>query len=390
MAQPDRLSPTILATSLLLAWGALPAGPVQGRLRDTLRNDLPSRADYERMERGYYEQLLDAGRNPTEFAAPVTGKIAGHAEPVEVEQGRLTDKVNDVREFILKPNMTRDPGRRIPWSTNSHGMRDREHAIPKPPGTFRIALVGDSIAAGWGVADLEGFEPLIEYDLGRRSVSAGGPAVEMLNFAVPGHGPGQRWSQFATIGWGFEPDLVIFEATPADAGWDERRLRAALARGIGFDAPVYSATLAAAGVRPGLDAEAYRRALKPHRRELLAGVYRTAVAECHRRGVPAFWILIPRVGKPVEPAERADLVALAHETGFDAVIDVCDVYAGLDATSLAVGPNDFHPNAEGHRLIARALLEELTNRPEIARLWASPERHRPAPPEVTDTVGAHR
>ena len=113
MPRPDRLTPTFLATAALLALGALPSG----RVREALRDDLPSRADYDRLERGYYEQLLDAGSAPG--AAAGAGALAGHAEPIAVEHGRQTDKVDDVREYVLKPDMTRDPGRRISWSRQS-------------------------------------------------------------------------------------------------------------------------------------------------------------------------------------------------------------------------------------------------------------------------------
>lgn len=371
MTRPTRLTPQLLATVVLLAWGMAPVGPASGtmtRVREALRNDLPSRADYERMERGYYEQILDAGR-PID---PTAGALAGHAEAVEVEHGRLTVKVADVREYVLKPGLTHDPGRRIPWSTNAHGMRDRPYPAAKPPGTFRVALAGDSIAAGWGVGDGEGFEPRLERALDERSRAAGGPAVEVLNFAVPGHGPGQRWSHFAAVGWAFGPDLVIFESTPADAGWDERRLRGLLARGVGLNAPVYRDVLAGAGVKTRLDPEVYRQVLKPVRRALLAGVYRAAAAECRSRGVPSIWVLIPRVGKPVDPAERARLVATARGAGFTAVVDACDAYDGADPTDLAVGPRDFHPNAEGHARISRKLASALADRPELAALWSHP------------------
>lgn len=374
MPRTERLTPTLVATAALLAWGVLPDGPALGRVRDTLRNDLLSRADYERMERGYYEQLLDAngGRSAGSVAKSVNAALAGRADAIEVEHGLLTNRVNDVREFVLKPNLTFDPGRKIPWSTNTRGMRDREYPESKPPGTFRIALVGDSIAAGWGVNDDEGFEPRLELALTARSRAAGGPAVEILNFAVPGHGPGQRWTHFASVGWAFAPDLVVFEATAADTGWDERRLRALLPRGIGFDAPVYRRALAAAKVRPGLDAEAYRRALKPFRLALLECVYRAAADDCRARGVPAVWVLIPRVGKPADPTERRELTGLARAAGFDAVIDAGDAYGGADPRDLAVAPNDFHPNREGHARIARALESALAERPELTRLWADP------------------
>lgn len=367
LSAPSRPAHHLVATSVLLAFGLVPVGPASGtptRVREALRNDLPSRADVERMERGYYEQLLDAAPQPGAAGAA----LAGHAEPVGVEHGRLALSVGDVREHVLRPDMRLDPGRRIPWSTNAHGMRDRAYPVAKPAGTVRIALAGDSIAAGWGVDDGEGFEPRLERALDARSRAAGGPAVEVLNFAVPGHGPGQRWSHFSRTGWAFAPDLVVYEATAADAGWDERRLRLLLARGVGFDAPVYRETLAAAGVRPGLDAGAYKRLLKPLRSTLLEGVYRAAAAECRSRGVPAVWVLIPRVGKPADPAERRRLAGLARSAGFTQVVDACDAFAGSDPADLAVGPHDFHPNAEGHAMIARA----LAARPEFTRPWARP------------------
>jgi hypothetical protein len=368
MNRTTRLTPQILATSALLAWGVAPPSLVSGttgHVRDVLRNDLPNRAEYERMERGYYEQILDTGRR---LDAPAPAR----AEPPRLDHGRLTLSVDDVREFVLKPGLVYDSSRQVSWSTNAHGMRDRDYAVSKPPGTFRVALAGDSIASGWGVADDDGFEPRLEAAFDARSRQAGGPAVEVLNFAVPGHGPGPRWCHFDRVGWQFSPDLVIYEASPADPGWDERRLRALLPRGIGFDEPAYRGVLAGAGVKPGLGPDEYKASLRPLRWELLEGVYRAAAAECRSRGVPAVWVLIPRVGKPADPAERRRLVATAHGAGFSAVVDASDVFDGADPAGLAVAPNDFHPNAEGHARIARRLDEALSALPELSHLWTRP------------------
>jgi hypothetical protein len=374
-------SPPVLFALLALAVAPAGALPSAARVRQTLRNDQPNRADYEAIERNYYEQILDAGAGRTrgQTSAAVAGALAGHAESIEIEHSRLTDRTADVREFILKPNLTRDPGRRIPWSTNAHGMRDAAYPKAKPANVFRIGLVGDSIAAGWGVGDEQGFEPLLEVALDSRSRASGGPKVEILNFAVPGHGPGQRWTHFDAIGWLFEPDLVVFEASPADPGWDERRLRSLLTRGIGFDAPVYRDALASAHVTPGRDAVEYKRALRPLRWALLENVYRVAAAECRSQGVPCVWVLVPRVGKPLDPADRAELARIARASGFDAVLDVCDAYNGADPNDLAVGPNDYHPNAAGHARIARALEPLLAGRPELARIWTRPDLPRGVP-----------
>src|SRR5262249_8447430 len=146
-----------------------------------------------------------------------------------------------------------------------------------------------------------------------------------------------------------------YEATPADPGWDERRLRSLLARGLGFEAPQYAEALSLARVKQGQEIETYARQLKPYRWEILENVYRTIASECRERGVPALWVLIPRVGRPIEPTERARLLALAERAGFSATADLSDTFDGLDPSALAIGPDDHHPNAEGHARLARRL-----------------------------------
>ena len=328
-----RYVPMIVATALL-ALGFAPPSELVSALEDAG----PNRHDTERIERGYYEQLIDSGR-----------KLSA-VEPPPFDAGRLCTVVADLREYVLKPNL-RTEHRGASWSTNSRGMRDREYATAKPANTLRVALVGDSIGSGWGVDDGQGFEPTLERTWNDRA----GRAVEFLNFSVPGHAPGQRSEQFRRAGWPTSPDVVIFEATPADPGWDERRLRGLLARGVGWDAPQYREAIEASGAHRGGDFEAYKSALKPHRWAILENVYRQAVAECRERGVVAVWVLIPRVGKPIAPADRARLIAAARSAGFAVVADVSDGFDGFDPGDLAIAPNDFHPNARGHRVLAERI-----------------------------------
>jgi lysophospholipase L1-like esterase len=165
------------------------------------------------------------------------------------------------------------------------------------------------------------------------------------------------------------PDLVICEATEADIGWDERRLRYTLARGLGFDSPLYRPTLDAAGVAPGWSPEQYKQALQPYHREILAGTYRAMAAEAAARGVPIIWVMIPRVGRPSDPAQHDALLALAKAAGFARVVDAGDAYDGLDPTQLAVEPDDFHPNPVGHARLAHRLDQALGDLPELRRLW---------------------
>jgi len=341
-------------------------GPVL-RVREVLRRDQLNEADYERRERGYYERLLDEGRQFGDLERTSPGQSALNAEAAPFDAGPLCLTVDDLREYVLKPNLSVWRGS-VRWTTNYLGMRDRSYATVRPAHCVRIALIGDSIGAGWGVDDGQGFEPLLERSLDQRSRSVGGPSVEILNFAVPGHAPGQRWENFRRVGWALEPGLVIYEATLADPGWDERRLRGLLPRGLGWNSPLYHDALARAGVQPGGDSETYKQALRRSRWDILAGVYRMIAADCRARGVPAIWVLIPRVGKATSPAERDRLIDLARRSGFSEVLDLTGTFDGLDPETLAINPDDYHPNAGGHARLARSLEVALTARAELRRL----------------------
>ncbi len=348
-----------LALAALLAWGLAPPGAAPGwpdRVREALRSDLRNAADAERMDRGYYESLAGAGRRLDRVA-----RAEPEASPPDF--GPLTLPVGDVREYVLKPGVSA-AHRGASWATNGRGMRDREYPIDKPANTYRIAMAGDSIGAGWGVDDGRGFEPTAERTLDARSRASGGSAVEILNFAVPGHAPGQRWEHFSREAWAMSPDLVVFQGTPADFGWDDRKLRSLLPREIGWNVSSYKEAVARSGARPGDSEESCKKALRPHREAILAGVYRAVADDCRSRGVPSVWLLLPRVGKPVAPADRARLVGLARSAGFSAVVDLSGAFDGLDPAELAIGPDDFHPNAGGHARIAARLdpaLREFVN-----------------------------
>ncbi len=333
----------------------------------SLSSGLFNQTDASRIERSYYQQLIDAGRRLDDLGdlpALRGQRRAGNTFSAPVHSAPLVMGVDDLREVILKPSDSVTKWG-IAWRTNAQGMRDRSYPIEKAAGTFRIALVGDSIGAGWGVNVDQRFESILERDWDDRSRRSGGPAVEILNCAVPGHSPGQRWYHFEQIGWPMRPDLVICEATEADDGWDERRLRYVLSRGHGLDSPIYRDVLDSAGVAGHWEPEQYKRILQPRHREILVGVYRTMAAECRARGIPIVWVLIPRVGRPSDASVHRFLLESARSAAFDRVVNATDAYDGLEAVRLAVEPNDFHPNPEGHARLARRLDAALGELPEL-------------------------
>ncbi|HVS03013.1 MAG TPA: SGNH/GDSL hydrolase family protein [Thermoanaerobaculia bacterium] len=91
---------------------------------------------------------------------------------------------------------------------NSAGMRDREHAREKPPGTLRIAVLGDSFTEALQVPRDATFWAVLERELGR-CLAPSGRTVEVLNFGVSGYGTAQELLTLRHRVWEFRPDLVL-------------------------------------------------------------------------------------------------------------------------------------------------------------------------------------
>jgi lysophospholipase L1-like esterase len=91
-------------------------------------------------------------------------------------------------------------------ATNRYGFRDADFATPaKPPGTRRIAFVGDSVTLGMGVAPRDTFVGRV----GARA-AAEGERVEALNFGVDGYNALQVEALVRTRVPPFQPDAIVY------------------------------------------------------------------------------------------------------------------------------------------------------------------------------------
>lgn len=89
---------------------------------------------------------------------------------------------------------------------NSDGLRDREHAVDKPPGVFRIVFLGDSVTEGFGPQDSRVYSRHFEALLRQ----AGLP-VEVFNIAVAGWSTLQEATAYRVIARKYRPDQVFLE-----------------------------------------------------------------------------------------------------------------------------------------------------------------------------------
>lgn len=98
---------------------------------------------------------------------------------------------------------------------NSHGLRDREHSLEKPTGTFRIAILGDSFSEAFQVSQDKTFWAVLEREL-QAMPEYRDQTVEVINFGVSGFGTIQEWQMLEHYARDYSPDLVLLAFLPGN------------------------------------------------------------------------------------------------------------------------------------------------------------------------------
>ena len=246
-------------------------------------------------------------------------------------------------------------------SINSDSLRDDEYA-PERNESYRIAVLGDSLTFGWGVAKEDTFEVLLESMLSERR------PTEMINFGHGNYNTQQQVNLFKEKGLKYNPDKVVVfyfindaEVTPVRSKWTWvsrlrsvtflwSRVRGLLTRtsdGTTFQS-FYSDLYA--DDQPGFIA------VKESFLEL-QGI-------CEERGMELQVVMLPELHNLVDypfAAEYAKVEDFLRDNSIP-VIDLTESFAGYeDAEGLWVAPDDAHPNALAHRMIAEYSRNFLEN-----------------------------
>jgi lysophospholipase L1-like esterase len=249
---------------------------------------------------------------------------------------------------------------------NSAGQRDREYPTEKPPGTYRIMLLGDSTTLGWGVRLEDTIPKLLERAL--NSAQGQVPSrFEVINAGVGNYGTRQEVSAYLASGRAFHPDLVILsyfindaeEVPRADSGLIARHLYAAA-----FLASRLDAALRTLGGRPTWR-EYYASLYQDDRagwrdaKDAIHTLARTARADRSALLITILPELHQINGDYPFSDAHSKVKAVAAEDGV-AVIDLLDTLRGHGAEStLWVTPRDLHPNRKANLLVAEKLRREV-------------------------------
>lgn len=114
---------------------------------------------------------------------------------------------------LMKPGSTYT-WQGIPVEINSHGLRGSEASYEKPPATFRILNLGDSIVMGWGVREENTYGRRLESLLNERANSD--LNFEVINAGVPGWSLDNALAYLQADGFKYQPDLIVMDLTIAN------------------------------------------------------------------------------------------------------------------------------------------------------------------------------
>jgi alginate O-acetyltransferase complex protein AlgI len=340
----------------------------------SLQRSTLNATDAALQHKGYYEKL----DNPSRMSAQVWGiQALKPAHWIGLNETAAMRPRDDFMRGDLQPGanivfMDR------PLTVNRWGMRDREHTLEKPKGTYRIVLLGPSLVMGSGVADGETFADFLEEHLNRRADPARGVRYEVLNFGVAGFALTQQAAMLKERALMFQPDAVfITDARHADVAVTahlldvmSRRIEIpfpeleAIVRRIGIGAltdeglPVpfdsARAVLERVGVKTRMPWREAERRLRLAADDLVRWSLEYTVKTIREHGAVPVYLAADNVSDPPKKEVRA--VRHAQAAGF-LLFNLFDLWQGRDQPALYAGGADFHPNAEGHRLIGERIYE---------------------------------
>ena len=322
------------------------------------------------------------------LAAEAAVRAAGASPELAIlRRGRFQLSANPARVYEPVPGSRNDGGDLAFFdyvgTANRLGYRDRDHPLRESPGTsgnpLRIVVLGDSVAAGLGIARTADIFPArLERELHRR-----GRAAEVLNFGVSGYNTRQEIETLKDDALAFAPDLVLIayclndhlppEAKIVDGLRRQAEGRVAVAPQAADRLLSASALYRLLRYRGDRSGEATLARLDDG---AAAGVSAAAAFDelAALSGVHGFRVMVavfPQFTGNLDRYPFGDrhrhLAALSEERGF-AHLDLLWVYrecaaeGGRRQQAQRLALDRFHPTVEGHACAARAMAEFVDER----------------------------
>lgn len=256
---------------------------------------------------------------------------------------------------------------------NELGLRN-DPIRPKEHAEYRVLLLGDSVALGWGVAQ----EEIFSVRLQQRLTAEAGRPVRIINAGVAGYNTVQEYTFLRKEGLALEPDLVLLvyhpndvEPTPPDyssiqvASLQDKSppqvLRLLLETSWLFRLAIYAGQYGRYGIRSAADLDTSEFRLEDGWRDSMSSL-RGIAQLCEERHIPLAAFYIRLLATPFNGALLTDV---AEAIAPHPVHDMLPWFAEEDAQAYMNSRMDPHLNPKGHQVTAKHMAEALIHNTDL-------------------------
>ena len=246
--------------------------------------------------------------------------------------------------------------------TNAEGLRDRDFAFERTPGTLRIVMVGDSLTEGWGVPFEDTFSKRIE-----RMYADKGVQAEVINTGVGNWNTVQEVQFFLSNAYRYQPDIVVLNYFVNDA-----ELLAPSKPPSILTSHCYSCTFLMGRIDTLLRQFSERQDFQDYYLGLYgdgqakgwmdsrAAIGRLA-AYCAENDIKLLVASLPELHdvQDYQFGRITELVQEAAEENGAEFVDLLPALEDQESSTLWVTPPDPHPNALANQFLAEGLFEAL-------------------------------
>jgi hypothetical protein len=318
------------------------------RLEPLTRIDLNTK-DEELIIEGYYAEILFGNT----LTSPIAESVSSKAEQFQHSEGAVS--IFDFRKIKMKPS-TSFIFKDKPFTINRMGGRGREYDFEREVDVVRTIFLGGSFVAGSGVADDEVFTSILEQLFLDSTIYY----TECMNFGCPEYDLIDVLVHADELELlSLKPDFLVYVSQGKDFSKNIRDIAYAHENNIPLPYAYLDAIVKEAGISDAMTLEQKIKALEPFGERILKETYDVLYGMLEKDGIKPIWVYWPTViTKPALLLEKEKVKLIAEKSGFE-VWDLEKLYEGYQIDALKVAPNDNHPNALGHRLVAIALKDRM-------------------------------
>jgi lysophospholipase L1-like esterase len=260
---------------------------------------------------------------------------------------------------------------------NAHGYVDADYSYEKSPTTYRIVIIGDSVASG--LSRTEKFGKILEHRLNTDFAPHRGQAYEVIVLARSGYATVQELILLEEEAFLYHPDVVLWSYVLNDPAHPVYHANANGELGRFWYVPRYHVVHVLHKAlfqwqekrkRSQCAKEFHHFLHCAYRPHIAANIQKIGAIATHRH-LPIIFLIHPifEQGKTYADYSLLPVHSMLQTMATAAGLIVWDVYDAfraydpqeLQVTSKEYGHDPWHPNVKGHTVIAEYLYEKLTH-----------------------------